>query len=385
MKVIVNTDLNVRVGAPRLNAPCYQYLAPGTELTVEENSFKGDKFEGLDEWLRDQAGNYYWKGGVEVEKKAVLSFEWFDLLGIKEIWDTYGEKGRQAKVLVLDSGLNHKLSPFKEAVDVNNSFSFLKNNQQIEDDFGHGTHCAGLIGARSEQYNIGVAPESTLLIGQVTKDGTFDNDEALVRALNHFMDQDFDIISISLQLTESQLQSDNVLQEKIEKLTTEKNKIVIASIGNDTKPKNREFKRYPGFFEHCISVGACESDLTLSKYTLFPSRPTIYCYGSNIPSFKKTEKAEALTGTSQATAIVAGLTALIISFLKKNGIGFSQESIKKLFTAYALTLKDQTAYKFIDIQKIFTKLSKFKHDGINNLQEGIEKDLATADHPMDTA
>lgn len=379
MKVIVNTYLNVRVGSPSLNAPCYQYLAPGSELTVEETHYKGDEYEGSNEWLRDEAGNYYWKGGVESLRVPANSDEWFDLLGIQEIWETYGEKGNLAKVLVLDSGLNHKLSPFKNAVNLDDSFSIVKKNKQIEDPFGHGTHCAGLIAARSKTINVGVAPESTLLIGQVTLSDSFDNDTPLVDALHHFLDKDFDIVSMSLQLTESKLQS-NDLKQIIDKLITERNKIVIASIGNDTKGKNREFKRYPGFFRRCISVGACESDLSLSKYSLYPNWPTIYCYGSNIPSFKQKKDPEPLTGTSQATAIVAGLIALIISFLKKNSIQYDQESIRLLLTSYAMPLKDQTSKGAIDPQKIFTKLSKFKNDGIINLQEGITQDLGDANN-----
>ena len=64
MKVTVKVFLNVRVGKPSVNAPCYQYLAPGTELEVDGNLYPGDKFEGIDTWLKDEAGNYYWSGGV---------------------------------------------------------------------------------------------------------------------------------------------------------------------------------------------------------------------------------------------------------------------------------------------------------------------------------
>ena len=58
MKVTVTKYLNVRVGKASVNAPSYQYLAPGTILEVEDKTYKGDKYEDKDDWLKDAAGNY---------------------------------------------------------------------------------------------------------------------------------------------------------------------------------------------------------------------------------------------------------------------------------------------------------------------------------------
>ncbi|SHK70613.1 hypothetical protein SAMN04488028_107198 [Reichenbachiella agariperforans] len=63
MKVTVTKYLNVRVGKPSVNAPCYQYLAPGSEIEVGEKLYLGDSYDGMDTWYRDEADNYYWSGG----------------------------------------------------------------------------------------------------------------------------------------------------------------------------------------------------------------------------------------------------------------------------------------------------------------------------------
>ena len=65
MKVTVTKYLNVRVGKPSVNAPCYQYLAPGSILDVDGNIYKGDVFDGINTWLKDDSGNYYWVGGLD--------------------------------------------------------------------------------------------------------------------------------------------------------------------------------------------------------------------------------------------------------------------------------------------------------------------------------
>jgi hypothetical protein len=65
MKVTVKDFLNVRVGKPSVNAPTFQFLAPGSILDVEEKFFDGDKLEGNSLWVKDEADNYYWSGGIQ--------------------------------------------------------------------------------------------------------------------------------------------------------------------------------------------------------------------------------------------------------------------------------------------------------------------------------
>ncbi|MCW3104129.1 MAG: hypothetical protein JWO09_2569 [Bacteroidetes bacterium] len=77
MKVTVKYYLNVRVGKPSVNAPCHGYLVPGTEIEVDGKLYDGDQFEGTYKWMKDNAGNYYWAGGInspvtgEISKEAL--------------------------------------------------------------------------------------------------------------------------------------------------------------------------------------------------------------------------------------------------------------------------------------------------------------------------
>ena len=58
MKVTVKDYLNVRVGKPSVNAPCYQYIAPGSEIEVDGKLYTGDMYDGSDQWMKDEGGNY---------------------------------------------------------------------------------------------------------------------------------------------------------------------------------------------------------------------------------------------------------------------------------------------------------------------------------------
>ena len=118
MKVTVKDYLNVRVGKPSLNAPNFQYLAPGSILEVDGTLYPGDKFEGIDTWYKDEAGNYYWSGGVEkkvedkktTESNLVAQIEKIDYRELIKLKNPLANGfGEGVKVAVLDSGIysNH--------------------------------------------------------------------------------------------------------------------------------------------------------------------------------------------------------------------------------------------------------------------------------------
>ena len=98
--VTINQNLNVRVGAPSVNAPCYTYVEPGSTVEVEEKPIEGDSYEGNNLWYAGLDGNYYWSGGVINDNKIkhvfvlMLENRSFDhMLGYSEI------RGRNAETL----------------------------------------------------------------------------------------------------------------------------------------------------------------------------------------------------------------------------------------------------------------------------------------------
>lgn len=360
MKVTVSKYLNVRVGAPSVNAPNYQYLAPGSELEVDGKLYEGDSYDGITLWYKDLAGNYYWSGGVEGIDQSLLDSAstdfWFEKLNIENIWETYEEQGDKANVLILDTGINN-LTVFDGLLD-QPPFNFVSSSKTTKsiDEQSHGTHCAGIIASNSNKFKIGIAPKSKLIVAKVNENGTLQNASSLIQALKEFLkpkyDNKIDIISISQSLA----LPDDTLEELISKHLSKK-RVIIAAIGNDGFRENLNSIRYPGFYNSTISVGACEVDHSLSKYTCFPSKVDIFCYGSQIKSYQENEYPLPLTGTSQATAIVSGICALVISFLKKKNLPVSSDIIKALLRDNSIPLVTNNQYKLIQPKAIFTKIS----------------------------
>jgi len=359
MKVTVKDYLNVRVGKPSVNAPTYQYLAPGSKIEVDNDFYPGDTYDGINKWLRDQTGNYYWSGGFKLDKVDNTEFSsyWFEALELVTLRKI--EQGKNSTVLVLDSGINKNLEVFKGRPIVYEN-NFVKGSKTIEsiDVDSHGTHCAALIGGKESKDFLSVAPESQLIIGKITENGQLDDSTTLQEALDYFVDEKYkiDVISISQTIVNDVPKVKMSINEHIKR-----GRIVVAAIGNDTQNRNLNKKRYPGFYEECISVGSCEVNNSLSKYTCYPDRASIFCYGTDIKSFKRDSYPEPLTGTSQATAIVAGIVALIVSFCKGNSIKYTSSQIKELLEKYSTPLSDHSNYKLIRPLLIFEKLKSLKN------------------------
>src|SRR5690606_17259404 len=94
--------------------------------------------------------------GVRVTSPIIAS------LGIDQIWAD-GESGDLAKVAILDSGIALNCPDLTQAIGTvprNGTApmkNFLQNSPSMDDDYGHGSHCAGLIAARNRQHVVGVA------------------------------------------------------------------------------------------------------------------------------------------------------------------------------------------------------------------------------------
>lgn len=357
MKVTVSKYLNVRVGKPCVNAPNYQYLAPGSELEVDGKLYEGDPYDGNTSWYKDEAGNYYWSGGVKdngiVSTELNLSDFWFEKLEISHIWNNYNEQGDKCNVLILDTGINDNLDVFKGALsEVPFNFVVNSNTTKSIDKQSHGTHCAGLIASRPIKFKVGAAPQAKLVVAKTNELGTLKNADTINSALTEFLkpkyDNKIDVISISQTLP----LPNNKLNELI-KSHLDKNRVVLAAIGNDSFKNNLNTENYPGFLKEVISVGACESNNNISKYTCYPSAVDIFCYGTDIKSYTEEKYPIPQTGTSQATAIVAGICALVISFLKKKNMPISGQIIKELLKNNSIPLESNSQYKLIQPKSIF--------------------------------
>ncbi|MFZ4522109.1 MAG: S8 family peptidase [Bacteroidales bacterium] len=337
MKVTVTKALNVRVGKPSLNAPCFQYLAPGTEVIVDGSLYKGDSYDGIDTWMKDTAGNFYWSGGVaEIHhgstgndhlplnsyfEKLKELVDWNDRLSqIPAKWRA--SRGDGVNVAILDTGVFAGHEDLKEAISFYEDFTTVKDLVDYE---GHGTHVCGLIGARASTSNgvIGVAPSARLIGVKVlpdSKDGDdFENYQPIIDALDYAVEKGADIINMSLSLAVSPAEEADpgdrmkikALRNKIKEIG-EKNIIIVAAGGDNGDLRNSKLF-FPADCPEIISVASVSAGY-FARNPVYSKRldvvgPTI----NYLSTFKSPLFYERAGGCSMTTAFISGIIALAIS------------------------------------------------------------------------
>jgi len=165
-----------------------------------------------------------------------------------------GFYGKDIKVAVIDTGVdpNH---PDLQNDKIIGGYDFIENDNISQDTNGHGTEVAGIIAANGKLR--GVAPEAKILAYRVSDTGNSVSSDLIVKAIQKAVEDDADIINLSLGV--------NRTNDKIEdaiNYAVEKGVIVVAAAGN-SGPDLRTIGS-PGKDPHAITVGATYNNITAS-------------------------------------------------------------------------------------------------------------------------
>lgn len=216
-------------------------------------------------------------------------------------------RGEGITVAVLDSGVDYRHPDLKGALIPGHNYSEGRRDGW-EDATGHGTAMAALIGARGHGDNrgvLGIAPAATILPVRVTGSGGFSSPRALEQGIEWAADHGADITSISLTDVE------NPMVRQAVEYALSKGTVIIAGAGN-TANGDREVMwpaRYPGVI--AVSGTNQEGSFTESsvhgpEVALSAPADSIVTAGSD-----RGDRYSVRNGTSNATAIVAGVAALV--------------------------------------------------------------------------
>ncbi|MDQ3017320.1 MAG: S8 family serine peptidase [Bacteroidota bacterium] len=220
----------------------------------------------------------------------------------------------QKKILIaiIDSGVD------ATHPDLNGHF-LTSDSQNDTDPLGHGTHCAGIAGAISNN-GIGIAsllPNASYV--QVTSVKVMNamgvgNHQLTISGMIKAADMGADVISMSL----GGLSNDSRQRayEEAVKYANAKGSIVVAAAGNS----NQNAKGYaPANAQGVITVSAIGADLSKAPFSnsVNDIKYGVAAPGVRIMSTYPNAQYKELDGTSMATPMVAGLIGLLKSFNPK--------------------------------------------------------------------
>ena len=148
-----------------------------------------------------------------------------------------GPTGHGVKIAVLDTGLDLK-HPDLRLLE-GNSASFVPDEPEIDDHYGHGTHCAGIIAATASPTSTGrysVAPGAELLVGKVLNRYGYGDDDHILDGIDWAVDQGADIISLSLGGSRSSGQPFDDTYERVAQNFLDQNVLIAVSYTHLTLP-----------------------------------------------------------------------------------------------------------------------------------------------------
>jgi len=300
-------------------------------------------------YITDSADEEYTESSTESAGEITaysdpdLSLQWHhDTIGTYTAWNyTKGSSG--IIVAVIDNGfdyshedLNITMKKMSDITGVSDSYigpwTYSGGRYDGEKhEAGHGTHCAGIIGARlnNSKGGAGVAPNVTMYGYRVAGADGYISTSAEIEAFKRAADAGADIISISISGDGYTSSLKSAVAYAINKGVT-----VVAALGNyNTDCSSSPY--YPACFPGVISVAATDKSNAKASFSNY-NNVTISAPGEKILSTYPNNEYAYMSGTSMAAPVVAGACALYMSYYGNPG----PSSMKAYIQATATTLSD---------------------------------------------
>ncbi|GAB3957921.1 hypothetical protein GCM10028805_51550 [Spirosoma harenae] len=282
----------------------------------EQTSFLAHMTEQESEQLRQAAGVVTIEPDrimsicscVDVATTSTLSWN------IKQTGYGRGDLQTDKTVWIIDTGID--LDHPDLNVDATRSKSFISGNSSADDENGHGTHVAGIIGAKNNSIGVtGIASGATLVSLRVLDDDGEGKLSGIIQAVNYVAQNGKagDVVNLSLGGESTSTTLDRAI-------TQAANLGILFAIAAGNDGKNAD-NYSPSRVNHAnvFTVSAMDSNNKFASFSNFGSSVDVCAYGVRITSTYKGGTYATLSGTSMASPHVAGLLLIRGNTLPTHG------------------------------------------------------------------
>jgi len=161
-----------------------------------------------------------------------------------------GFTGKGIKIGIIDTGINLDHPDFFSQENTSRflkGYDFVENDEIPQDTNGHGTQVTGII--RAEGQLKGIAPNADIFSYRVSSDGESVPSNLIIKAINQAVEDNVDIINISLGVNVTHHQIDDAVNNAIEQGV-----VVVAAAGNSGPDESTIGS--PASNPNAITVGA---------------------------------------------------------------------------------------------------------------------------------
>jgi len=302
-----------------------EYAEPNYDIELEE--VEGPLVPVLphdpqfnDQWALANSGQRGGKQGADIS--ATLA--WAKTTGSDKV-----------VVAVLDSGVDYMhedlvqnmwtrpagMSPYQDnelgTIDDENGYNAIDSASDPMDENGHGTHCAGIIGAEGEN-NVGIAGVNwkvQIMPLKFMNAGGFGTTKDAIEAINYVIDRkkagvNVRVISASWGSTQRSRSLEAVIRKAYE------NDILFVAAAGNSSVNNDRSPHFPSSYNvpNVVSVAALDRHDQLATFSNYGVKSVaIAAPGVDILSTWLGNAYEEKSGTSMATPVVSGVAALILA------------------------------------------------------------------------
>jgi len=308
--------------------PEVEYAEPNGTITLDHDESGGKHVHANDEMFLRQWGLF--NSGQNDGKAGA------DISAMRAWAVTTGSD--QVVVAVLDSGVDYShpdlanniwtrpeiIKAYQDddltsngPIDDVHGFNFVDDNADPMDDNGHGTHCAGIIGAEGDNglgiagvnWNVKIMP-----LRFMDADGTGTTKDA-IEAINYVIDRkragvNVRIISASWGSTAKSRALEDVIRKAFDEGI-----LFVAAAGNSSS-NNDQTPHYPSSYNlgNVVSVAALDRNDQLASFSNYGAKSVhVAAPGQEILSTWLEHGFTEKRGTSMATPFVSGVAALILA------------------------------------------------------------------------
>ena len=279
---------------------------------------------------------------------------WDDLWGLGEqglnitpLWEL-GDAAPDIKVVIIDTGIRCSHEDIQRC---SGEYNAIENSSSQIDDNGHGTHCAGTVGAIGDN-GVGVsgtAKRASLFAAKFLRADGSGSLAGAARAIQYAIEVNAHIISASWSGG-----ADNAVLRAAMSAADRAGILFVAAAGNAARNLDSS-PRYPANYDYpnVITVGSYESNGEMSHFSNYGiGTVEVFAPGGRILSTWNNGSYKRLSGTSMATPHISGLAAIL--WQRELGNGSKREQMIRVRDAiYAMgtgELRDKSRFGIVRAQ-----------------------------------